>query len=139
VPIVARPPFPVDLRREGLLRSPRFPFFEEGKMKLKTLCLAAAAVVLLSWMPAAAAEEVVMAPAPEAQDQAPDACLDYSPVEGTEAQPTLLLGPEMTPAAPGCKTCKDQPFCKCTYQGYRRVSCDPCCYANDIGVYICLS
>ena len=108
-------------------------------MKLKTLCLAAAALVLLSWMPAAAAEDEVVAPAAQAQDQAPDACLDYTPVEDTEAQPALLLGPEMTPATPGCKACKEQPFCKCTYNGYQRVSCDPCCYRNNIGTLICTS
>ena len=108
-------------------------------MKLKTWCLVVAAVALLAGVPAVAADDVVLAPAPEAQDHEPDACLDYSPVESAET-PALLLGPaDMEPVAPGCKTCKDQPFCKCTYQGMRRASCDPCCYANDIGVLTCLS
>ena len=109
-------------------------------MKFKAFCLAVVAVTLLAWMPAAAAEDPVLAPAAEAQDQGQDACLDYTPVEDSDAQPALLLGPsDMEPVAPGCKTCKDQPFCKCTYQGMRRVSCDPCCYANDIGHLTCLS
>jgi len=114
-------------------------------MKLKTLCLAVAAVALLAFVPALAEETVAPTPtAPEqaqqpAQDGGQDACLDYSPVESAET-PALLLGPaDMEPVAPGCKTCKDQPFCKCTYQGMRRVSCDPCCYANDIGHLTCLS
>ena len=94
-------------------------------MKLKTWCLVVAAVALVAWVPAVAADDVVPAPAPEAQDQERDACLDYSPVESAET-PALLLGPaDMEPVAPGCKTCKDQPFCKCTYNGMRRTSCDP--------------
>src|SRR5215467_330050 len=31
-------------------------------------------------------------------------------------------------AAGGCKACKQQPWCGCTYQGHPRISCDPCCY-----------
>ena len=112
-------------------------------MKLKTLCLAAVAVLAVAWIPAVA-EETIVAPATEVQDpvqdQAEDACLDYTPADETEAQPALLLGPaDMQPVTPGCKTCKDQPFCKCTYQGMPRISCDPCCYVNNIGVQICLS
>ena len=105
-------------------------------MKVKTLCLAA---ILLSCLPAAAAEDAVVVPATEAQEQASDACLDYTPVEDIEAEPALLLGPEMSPATPGCKRCREQPFCACTYNGYQRVSCDPCCYRNNIGTLICTS
>ena len=111
-------------------------------MTRKTFCLAAVAVLVVAWIPVVA-EETIVAPAPEVQepvqDQAEDACLDYTPAD-LDVQPALLLAPaDMQPAAPGCKTCKDQPFCKCTYQGMRRVSCDPCCYANDIGHLTCLS
>ena len=114
-------------------------------MKGKICCLVAAlAVALLVPMPAAAEESaplVVQAPeqAPDqAQDQ--DACLDYTPAGDVLAQPALLLGPaDMQPVAPGCRRCKDQPFCGCTYQGMPRISCDPCCYVNNIGVQICLS
>ena len=50
---------------------------------------------------------------------------------------------ELTAAAPGrgkgCKPCKkDRRWCGCTYNGLPRASCDPCCYANDIGVLVCL-
>jgi len=39
---------------------------------------------------------------------------------------------------PGCKACTLQPWCACTYQGYPRVSCDPCCYQTYAG-QICTS
>jgi len=108
-------------------------------MKGKICCLVAAlAVAFLVPVPAMAEESaplVLQAPDPD-----PDACLDYTPADELEAQPALLLGPaDMQPVTPGCKTCKDQPFCKCTYQGMPRISCDPCCYVNNIGVQICLS
>ncbi len=39
----------------------------------------------------------------------------------------------------GCKPCsKDRRWCGCTLDGMPRVSCDPCCYANDIGIETCL-
>jgi len=109
-------------------------------MKGKICCLVAAlAVALLVPMPAAAEENAPLVL--DVQDQAPDACLDYTPADDLQAQPALLLGPaDMEPAAAKpCKTCRDQPFCKCTYQGMPRISCDPCCYVNNIGVQICLS
>lgn len=28
----------------------------------------------------------------------------------------------------GCKRCKGRPWCECTLDGARRISCDPCCY-----------
>ena len=28
------------------------------------------------------------------------------------------------------KSCKDRPWCKSTYNGLPRVSCNPCCYGN---------
>ena len=31
-------------------------------------------------------------------------------------------------ARPGCKNCKDRPWCACTYNGKPRISCNPCCY-----------
>jgi hypothetical protein len=48
-----------------------------------------------------------------------------------------------TPASmerkPGCKSCPNQPWCGCTYQGYPRISCDPCCYYSSNGQIVCLS
>ena len=37
-----------------------------------------------------------------------------------------------------CKACPLQPWCACTYQGYPRISCDPCCYSTGFG-QICTS
>jgi len=111
-------------------------------MKVKTVCLAVAAVALLAWVPAAAEETV--APAAEAQnqvqDQAQDACLDYTPIGETlpsGIEPALILErPGMEPVAPKPKPCRG---CAPTYNGWPRISCDPCCYVNDIGVQICTS
>jgi len=45
----------------------------------------------------------------------------------------------MEPLNPGgCKACKQQPWCGCTYQGHPRISCDPCCY-QAYPYPICLS
>ena len=115
-------------------------------MKRKTLCLAAVAVLAVAWIPALA-EETIVAPATEVQDpvqdQAEDACLDYTPVEGSELEPALLLGIEGEAVAPKPKpcrqTCPDQPWCTCSYSGGgTRISCDPCCYQTYWGV-ICTS
>lgn len=40
-------------------------------------------------------------------------------------------------AGPGCKACKDRPWCGCSYNGLPRVSCNPCCYGSG-GNYTCL-
>ena len=40
--------------------------------------------------------------------------------------------------AAACKPCKGRTWCKCTYNGQQRSSCDPCCYRNNIGFEICL-
>ena len=113
---------------------------------MKGRLFAAAAVLALAFLlplPSAAADEGVPAQAAlQLQDEGADACLDYTPAEGAEAQPALLLGPaDAQPVTPEsrCKACKDQPWCKCTYNGMPRVSCDPCCYVNNIGVQICTS
>ena len=37
-------------------------------------------------------------------------------------------------AVPGCKTCKDRPWCECRYNGYPRASCNPCCYTTPTGL-----
>ena len=109
-------------------------------MKAKTWCwMTGVVLALLMCMPATAAEAE---PAFVVPEEAVDACLDYTPVEDLDAgaEPALLLGPaDMEPVAPGCKRCKDQPWCACTYNGAQRVSCDPCCYRNNIGVLICTS
>ena len=40
-----------------------------------------------------------------------------------------VTGSSFEPAdAGGCKPCKGQPWCGCTYQGHPRISCNPCCY-----------
>ena len=54
-----------------------------------------------------------------------------------EGVPTPFAA-EATTQAAGCKACKDRTWCKCTYNGMRRASCNPCCYSNDIGVLTCL-
>jgi hypothetical protein len=40
--------------------------------------------------------------------------------------------------AASCKPCKGRTWCKCTYNGSPRSSCNPCCYTNNIGVTVCL-
>jgi len=47
----------------------------------------------------------------------------------TDANPEVLLASNLTSAA-SCKPCKNRTWCKCTYNGLPRVSCDPCCYGN---------
>lgn len=37
-----------------------------------------------------------------------------------------------------CHRCQAQPWCGCTYNGYPRISCDPCCYSTGWG-QICTS
>ena len=37
-----------------------------------------------------------------------------------------------------CRACQAQPWCGCTYNGYPRISCDPCCYSTGFG-QICTS
>lgn len=45
---------------------------------------------------------------------------------------------EATASAKPCKACPAQPWCACKYNGYPRVSCDPCCYSTGWG-QICTS
>ncbi|HEX5042343.1 MAG TPA: hypothetical protein VFV75_05530 [Candidatus Polarisedimenticolaceae bacterium] len=109
-------------------------------MRARTWCLVAAAcVALLAAFPASAAEEVGIAIDPQ---EPADTCLDYTPVEGAQLEPALLLGIEGEAVAPKPKPCRqacpDQPWCECTYQGQPRISCDPCCYQTYYGV-ICTS
>lgn len=59
---------------------------------------------------------------------------EFSAVYGVAAS---ALAEAATPAA-GCKPCKGRTWCKCTYNGMARVSCDPCCYRNNFGVMTCL-
>lgn len=96
--------------------------------------------------PAAAVTNVkVVAPA------VPEATTDVvEPVVESEAdcEGLALPGEDLTSsvetetqvAAAACKQCpKPRAWCKCTYNGMRRYSCDPCCYTNDIGgVIVCL-
>jgi hypothetical protein len=110
-------------------------------MKVKSWCfLAVACLALLVWSPATAAEDLVITVDPD--EESADSCLDYTPVDGVELEPALLLGIEGEAVAPKPKPCRqacpDQPWCECTYQGHPRVSCDPCCYQTYIGL-ICTS
>ena len=50
--------------------------------------------------------------------------LDYTPAVQADENSSIFT------TAPGCKACKDRQWCKCTYNGLPRVSCNPCCYGN---------
>jgi hypothetical protein len=81
-------------------------------------------------------------PAPLANSVVPAGCGE-EPLFSTAPAPEKLFSTASAPdgfepATPGCKRCKDQPFCGCTYQGHPRISCDPCCYAA-FPAPICLS
>ncbi|HZE89808.1 MAG TPA: hypothetical protein VE404_09680, partial [Verrucomicrobiae bacterium] len=45
---------------------------------------------------------------------------------------------DQSTAGKPCKTCSDKPYCKCTYNGQPRISCDPCCYYGTYAGEICL-
>jgi len=64
----------------------------------------------------------------------PSACV----AEEALASSLQMPGASFEPVTPGCKTCKQQPWCGCTYQGHPRISCDPCCY-QAYPYPICLS
>src|SRR5262245_60160069 len=101
--------------------------------------LPAALLLVLGSGVALAAETATIAPVPaidsvaavdiadpvasaDALDTA-DACdLNFTPADPEEADLAL--------SAKGCKACQDRPWCKCTYNGLPRVSCNPCCYGN---------
>ena len=115
---------------------------------IKTLCSIS---VLLAGLSAHAA--VPTAPAAPLQPAAPIVAAqpEAVPVE-SECDDSAItndgtaLESLATPATPvsaetqaaACKTCAGKKYCKCTYNGMHRASCDPCCYANDIGVLTCL-
>ena len=62
--------------------------------------------------------------------------LDFTPALSPAASSTDEL--VASNAAARCKTCKDRTWCKCTYNGLPRVSCNPCCYGN-LGIpQVCL-
>jgi hypothetical protein len=111
-----------------------------------------AAVAALACLPAAAVEAMatdetaVAQSAPVADvDESADACLNYTPVKPADDEPVLLaalIQPASGTAAAKkpCRACPNQPWCACTYNGYPRVSCDPCCYVNPYnGQQICTS
>jgi hypothetical protein len=64
----------------------------------------------------------------------PSACV----ADEVPASTLQMPGASFEPATPGCKACKQQPWCGCTYQGHPRISCDPCCY-QAYPYPICLS
>jgi hypothetical protein len=111
-------------------------------MVLGLACFAGSAVAADA--PAVQPQPVVEAPAPIEQ-VAPIA------IEGLEAEATCENAVvstaetavandlvESADAVVACKPCKGRTWCKCTYNGSPRSSCDPCCYTNDIGVTVCL-
>lgn len=59
---------------------------------------------------------------------------EASAIEGVATPATT----ESKTQASACKPCKIRAWCKCTYNGMRRASCNPCFYVNDIGVMTCL-
>ena len=110
-------------------------------MRAKPWCLlAVACVAVLVGIPATAGEDLQITVDPKGDSA--ETCLDYTPVEGLELEPALLLGVEGEAVAPKPKPCRqachDQPWCECTYQGAPRISCDPCCYQTYAGP-ICTS
>jgi len=80
------------------------------------------------------------APVPVPSTEEPQAAFEQSvPAEQEnacvelETSETLDLdGLALTAAAPRCKTCKDRPFCTCSYQGKPRISCNPCCWQGPL-------
>jgi hypothetical protein len=104
-------------------------------MRVKIWCLVAVVGLALVLAPQVAAEDPQLVIVP--QEESADSGLDYTPAETTEAEPRLLLAPgDAAPVAPKPKPCRT---CAPTYNGFPRISCDPCCYANDIGIPICTS
>ena len=65
--------------------------------------------------------------------------LDFTPAPDVQDTESLLDGIVANEAAAGgCKPCKGRTWCKCTYNGLPRVSCNPCCYGN-LGIpQVCL-
>lgn len=100
---------------------------------------------------AVAAEVPVEKPQPAVEAPAPADEIAPVELEGIQADATCE-NVEMSTAEPGvatdvveaadvvagCKPCKGRTWCKCTYNGSPRSSCDPCCYTNNIGVTVCL-
>jgi hypothetical protein len=79
--------------------------------------------------------------ASEPMDQSCDAAgtLDFSLASDAQDIESLLDGIVVNETAAGsCKPCKGRTWCKCTYNGLPRVSCNPCCYGN-LGIpQVCL-
>ena len=69
----------------------------------------------------------VEASTPVAVAEEDDACGELFTAANPES-PTLLATNLASPAS--CKPCKNRTWCKCTYNGLPRVSCNPCCYGN---------
>jgi len=92
---------------------------------------------------AAVSQAVETAPAPTVESRLFDVeseCADKStPTEASTSESVAAPATaESTTQAAGCKPCKDRTWCKCTYNGMPRASCNPCCYVNNIGVLTCL-
>jgi len=107
-------------------------------------------VALVSTGVARAEENAAKAPTPEPATAAvrttvtPEsalACTTAEPSDETtnaEELATSVAPDDDGASAAACRPCKGRRWCKCTYEGMPRSSCNPCCYTNDIGVTICL-
>jgi len=102
--------------------------------------LSAASLLVLASGIALAAETATIVPVPamevtvstdtvapasdvDSVDAVADACeLNFTPADPEEAEVAMSAKP--------CKACQDRPWCKCSYNGLPRVSCNPCCYGN---------
>lgn len=83
----------------------------------------------------------------ETHDVTPVAAIDSDATCGdvSASQDETSVSPDQPTAdatsateAVSCRPCKGRTWCKCTYNGMPRSSCNPCCYTNDIGVTTCL-
>jgi hypothetical protein len=86
----------------------------------------AEATATIAPVPAIDAAAAVDATAPvtsaDVIDTADSCDLNFTPADPEDE--TLAV------SAKACKACQDRPWCKCTYNGLPRVSCNPCCYGN---------
>ena len=107
-------------------------------MRLLRLLPVAALLVLGSRL-ALAEESATISPVPPLDAVAPiDAAAAVASADALDAADACDLN--FTPADPEeetlavsakpCKACQDRSWCKCTYNGLPRVSCNPCCYGN---------
>jgi len=88
--------------------------------------------------PAVTVEAIqVEAPAAEVDSDCEEATFTSATADATLEAAVASSDSQLVAA--GCRKCDGRPWCKCTYNGMHRYSCDPCCYTNDIGgIIVCL-